>query len=417
MFSVFDHQTPINFIRRCGLIIVLALLCLGTSAQAQTSMQPEAGNVLPAQEIPAFLGFYQQGKIAFDAHHYADAVLALQKALERNANDLSGKPAEQQRNQAVLSAFLGKAAFCEGDYALAQIHLESALKLYQSPVSASLADTETTHAKERISVVLLLAQTDMILQHFTAAQTLVQEAFPEAQRLLGAQHEQTRFLLMMQQDLAHIDAASDYSDALAKQSVSHWTINPAQPVRVYISDGSGLNGWTPDVRQAVKAAYGEWEKALDNGLHFTFVNQLSAADTIVNWVSAPTGGLNDIDLRSGYCHFRYEADGTYSDNRITIALTSADGQPVPENALHNTLLHEIEHSLGVDGVHSNRPGDILYRNNQYDGLLRRQLSARDINTVKALYQLKATRTNPIGINLVRYAQKLHPTTDRLAQQP
>lgn len=87
-----------------------------------------------------------------------------------------------------------------------------------------------------------------------------------------------------------------------------------------------------------------------------------------------------------------------------MALNTREGRPVSENELCNTMLHEIEHSLGMDGTHSTNPLDVLFRSNLYYGELRKHLSDRDIRTVRALYALPPKITNPPGINLVRYSQ-------------
>jgi tetratricopeptide (TPR) repeat protein len=64
--------------------------------------------------------------------------------------------------------------------------------------------------------------------------------------------------------------------------VVHW--DPARmPLKVYISDGSKVQGWQPAMKNIVFQAMSTWQNASYNKIRFVTTGNPSKADIIVNW--------------------------------------------------------------------------------------------------------------------------------------
>jgi tetratricopeptide (TPR) repeat protein len=93
----------------------------------------------------------------------------------------------------------------------------------------------------------------------------------------------------------------------------------------------------------------------------------------------------------------------WSQNTITqadveLSVYGPEGNRFNTQQLKSIALHEIGHAMGLRG-HSTNPRDIMYPSMtpQATGL-----SARDVNTARALYRLRPDISNPIGAHLMAY---------------
>jgi tetratricopeptide (TPR) repeat protein len=339
----------------------------------------------------AFITYYKTGRDLFIAKKYVAAEAPLKTSLA-----LVEKQSPQSKNTALVAHMLGNTYYNAGHYTNAVPVLKKTLQLLQIPANHD--------EDELLNTLSVLGTIDMYLHDFISAQSHMEAALPLTQKLRGPENEQTRMIRDTLDDLSRIDTQPDYLSSLNGKPIMRWQDPQNQPIRIFIRDGAGISGWRPQVGQWVKDSYNEWGQALSGLVRFEFTEDPEQADCIVSWVDAPmVNNEHEGELRSGLTDSHFNPQGYWFEDSITVALNDREGNPATEDAIHNTLLHEIEHSLGLNGEHSLNPADVLYRSNRYDGKLRKRLTARDISTVRALYALSPNITNPPGINMVRYS--------------
>ncbi|WP_303673757.1 matrixin family metalloprotease [Vampirovibrio chlorellavorus] len=166
-------------------------------------------------------------------------------------------------------------------------------------------------------------------------------------------------------------------------------------VLVHISTPAHLAGWQPWHPQLIKDAFAEWQRALQNRIMFVFMPDTTQTDMVVNWwpLSTPTiergaAGLNMMSTWGKYI----------AKNDLFISLNDQTGQPHSPGLLYATALHEIGHSLGIQG-HSDQPADIMYFSVNEGS----RLSQRDVNTLLKIYAAKPDFSNPPGFHLSRFS--------------
>jgi tetratricopeptide (TPR) repeat protein len=160
------------------------------------------------------------------------------------------------------------------------------------------------------------------------------------------------------------------------------------PLKVYIADGLGVQGWNTGMKQVVTHAMRTWQSASRGKISFTQTYTESNADIIVKWQR------NFSDNILGVSPFQMVND-TIIRSDINLAVFYPDSnQPIPMEDLKGIAVHEMGHAIGIRG-HSPYPEDIMYYSKT-----RRQatLSERDMNTVGMLYKLDADIQNNTGMN-------------------
>lgn len=192
-------------------------------------------------------------------------------------------------------------------------------------------------------------------------------------------------------------ANQNYFD-LEKQRIIRWN-DQTKYIMVYISDGSHLPGWNPEHVNAVKAAFSEWEQALNPRFRFIYMPDERGSDIKVIWASRAgdgegdeVAGLNEVRTWGKFI----------SKNDIKLSLMHPNGQIYPPPAIFSTTLHEAGHALGLH-AHSENKNDIMYAKSQvkdWNEVL--HLSERDINTMKMVYAAKPDYTNPEGYHLSNF---------------
>jgi tetratricopeptide (TPR) repeat protein len=153
------------------------------------------------------------------------------------------------------------------------------------------------------------------------------------------------------------------------------------PLKVFLYRGQDCRGFLPIFNLVLTDAFKDWQKA-SGVVSFIPANSPSEADIECKWTddqqalkSMGEGG----ETRTAY----RKIDGAITHATITI-LTYFNGKPVSPNLVWATSLHEIGHALGLDG-HSDNSQDILYAWASFN-VEHAQLSQRDVNTLRLLYQ-------------------------------
>lgn len=180
--------------------------------------------------------------------------------------------------------------------------------------------------------------------------------------------------------VAGLKDAIDYFAYATKQKPIRW--NSAKgPLKVYISNGSGIKGYKSDYSTMLKSAFSTWSDASGQTVKFVFVTSQDGADIDCNWSNNPEeaaslseGGVAKVSWRGG------------GIEHATITIMTCDPSPdapLTANQVFAVCLHEIGHSLGLMG-HSPKPTDIMFCSMPSGGA-KPVLSQRDVGTLKKLY--------------------------------
>jgi len=170
-------------------------------------------------------------------------------------------------------------------------------------------------------------------------------------------------------------------------------------VLVYIPLADKMPGWSEDVPARLESAFHEWEDALsENGqkrLEFVFVRDPKLYDVTVIWdgkaIKTAEGdqvGESMTDTWNGYMR----------TNNLRLAINDSDGKPFDPDLFESNALHEIGHMLGIKN-HSDDANDVMAA---VSGPGAHHLTARDIATVRALYNRPADCVNPMNIALSKF---------------
>ena len=171
------------------------------------------------------------------------------------------------------------------------------------------------------------------------------------------------------------------------------------PVRYFInSDGSGLDFGT--VRNAVSAAFGNWQSASNAGIVFEGGGQTSKHSdgrdgcNVISWVALGNNAADTFaqtivtfDSNSGEL---FDADTEMNSSFEFAVLPSGEVDPTdPRADVQATESHEAGHALGL--AHENRfgPDVVMFFSDTSGDTTHRTLSSDDRSGVRAIYPAAA----------------------------
>ncbi len=172
----------------------------------------------------------------------------------------------------------------------------------------------------------------------------------------------------------------------AENGANQWPSNKI-PLKVYIQPDSKARGFRPEFPEIARKAFITWYNASQKKLSFDFIDNAEMADIAVEWTEGPlrSGDEEHERMKAGLTTTeRSSRDDKIKHARVQIRTVQAySKQPEPEERIKATCLHEVGHSLGLNG-HSTNPSDIMYFGNSSRQLP--GLTHRDKATIARLYE-------------------------------
>ena len=167
-----------------------------------------------------------------------------------------------------------------------------------------------------------------------------------------------------------IDLSDNYVSNAVNASGTY-VIWQRMPIKVYISENP--------YKSIVKSAFENYNNNFSGIVNFTFTENQNDAQVTVTF-PAKLENTNSEQFIAGITN-NYSTD-KYIQSSTMKLLTQKDGINLSTASVYNTALHEIGHSIGING-HSNNQKDIMYPQTLSTNIA--TFSARDIATIRVLY--------------------------------
>lgn len=153
---------------------------------------------------------------------------------------------------------------------------------------------------------------------------------------------------------------------------------------------------------AVQKSFEQWQEKTGNLVNFKFVSSAQNAQILVMFKNQLETTSTKESYIAGYSKPYYQGDNIIKSEIRILAVDPETKQEVPDDFVAFTALHEIGHSLGLNG-HSPNPDDVMSSSASDP---KSSLTQRDINTLTMFYKL----------NENAYVSRYEGTTDLKLQQ-
>jgi len=190
------------------------------------------------------------------------------------------------------------------------------------------------------------------------------------------------------------------------------------PLKIYIDNSKRVS--SAHIRET-KNALNTWRNATGNIFNYEYIENPAEADiTIIYKGMAEKSSNQTLGLTS-----TQTSNGYFDKATVTLYTYGQNYAPLTPNDLYNVALHEFGHMLGISG-HSNHTSDVMFATyNNGKNRPKLQLSIRDKNTAKALYEIdknpyattQNSITNVLGTKEARKEEKLKQSLDYIKTVP
>ena len=178
--------------------------------------------------------------------------------------------------------------------------------------------------------------------------------------------------------------------------ILRWDINTF-PLKVYIENTSDKNLPNYYISE-IKRCFSNWKNA-SGFINFTYVQTPKNADIVVKFSDFDNSNCKEGGCKYVVAYTNPIVKGSRLKQMIiTVYERDPYGRFLSTKELHNTVLHEIGHALGIMG-HSDNPSDLMYMSTNQPQIQSSSsgnfifFTSNDINTLKLLYKLLPDITN------------------------
>lgn len=261
---------------------------------------------------------------------------------------------------------VGIDAFKKGSYEKATSNLEHAVRNSPKNVNARyylaqtyLRQNRISDATDQYSRIIFLAPSSDAAILSEQGLYLIKKSYVK-----GSQPEIT-------------DGLAKYGDnyiayILSDNKVYKWE---SFPINVYI-EPKGQKG-------SAKLAFEQWQSKSSNLVRFNYVSSPEKAQIVVKFNNSLGIVSSEKEaFTAGLSKPFYEGDYIKKSEINILATNPKTNLPLDDNTIYATALHEIGHSLGLQG-HSPNENDVMFASSKEP---RMNLSQRDLNTLNLFYK-------------------------------
>ncbi len=178
---------------------------------------------------------------------------------------------------------------------------------------------------------------------------------------------------------------TDYYVEVTREGIIRW--QPAQmPLKVYVTPGDSVPGFRPQFADILKQSFAAWSQASNGLVSFALVDRPEQAQIICQWSDDPNKFKNIAE--AGHAVLDSSTKTGLVRGTITfLTVPLVEQNPVTDNRMRRTCLHEIGHVLGLAG-HTANPDDAMFHTMGVADTWK-DLTQRDANTIVRLYTLSS----------------------------
>lgn len=147
-----------------------------------------------------------------------------------------------------------------------------------------------------------------------------------------------------------------YFRQVTTETPIRWCAN-SQPVRIAITDGTGVRNFQPEFMEIAKGSFIDWVNAAKGLVRIQFISDPREADITVVWTSDPKELPNPAE--AGFADFSYRGNCLLKGTIKLLTVPMDRTQAVSANQLRKACMHEVGHILGLRG-HSPDPRDVMF---------------------------------------------------------
>ncbi|MBZ0186717.1 MAG: hypothetical protein K8F91_10755, partial [Candidatus Obscuribacterales bacterium] len=174
--------------------------------------------------------------------------------------------------------------------------------------------------------------------------------------------------------------AADYMKEITRAGLVRWE-SSKMPLRVFIKDGEGIEGYRDSFRGLLKSAFADWQSASGELVKFVMVDSAENCHIECSWTSDPKS-LKTI-AEAGNTELFSSRKGLVKGTILFLTVPIVQSLPLTDNRMRRLCLHEIGHVLGMAG-HTTNPQDAMFYSVGMSDIWK-DLSQRDTNTIVRLY--------------------------------
>lgn len=316
----------------------------------------------------------------------AAAVMAVGGNNFTQAKQTSVKHKKPQSSAALYYYNAGLSAFKKGNFSQSSLNFEHAIKFTPENVNARyylaqsyLMQNRISDAKDQYTRIILISPTSEAAVLSQKGISLILKSAPK-----GASNSSSDDLQQYKDNyLSYIITDN--------QKAYRWK---SFPVSVYIEPKKQ--------KFPVQKSFEQWQEKTGNLVNFKFVNSSQNAQILVMFKNQLETTSTKESYIAGYSKPYYQGDNIIKSEIRILTIDPETKQEVPDDFVAFTALHEIGHSLGLNG-HSPNSDDVMSSSASDP---KSSLTQRDINTLTMFYKL----------NEKAYVSRYEGTTDLKLQQ-